>query len=252
MRRGRRRREAPARGAVHRAMRAGIVVACSGLITSGCSTAGPGLASAGFGATTVAFESIDGPPETVFKKLVLRLTEEAATRRVAVVSRDDAAQYRVRGYISAHVQGRKTTLAWIWDVFDADRHRMMRIAGEVPGAASERAWAAADDEVIGRIAHDGGWQDFWPCPAPWSRNPRRRPRRPPARRRTSPPRHRKTARSPPCGDRRRNEICGRIRREKQPARAETRGNYATGRARRWRPAVCCWRSGRRRRQPNCW
>jgi hypothetical protein len=136
-------------------MRAGIVVACSGLITSGCSTAGPGLASAGFGATTVAFESIDGPPETVFKKLVLRLTEEAATRRVAVVSRDDAAQYRVRGYISAHVQGRKTTLAWIWDVFDADRHRMMRIAGEVPGAASERAWAAADDEVIGRIAHDG-------------------------------------------------------------------------------------------------
>ena len=124
-------------------------------MTAGCSTAGPGFASAGFGATTVAFESIDGPPETVFKKLVSRLTEEAGTRHVAVVSRDAAAQYRVRGYISAHVQGRKTTLAWIWDVFDAEGHRMMRIAGEVPGAASERAWAAADDAVIGRIAHDG-------------------------------------------------------------------------------------------------
>jgi hypothetical protein len=141
---------------VHRAIRAGIVVACGGLVSAGCSTAGPsGFGAAGFGATTVAFESIDGPPEAVFQKLVLRLTEEAGTRHVAVVSRDDAAQYRVRGYISAHVQGRKTTLAWVWDVFDADRHRMMRIAGEVPGATSQRAWAAADDEVIRRMAHDG-------------------------------------------------------------------------------------------------
>jgi len=91
----------------------------------------------------------------VFKKLVSRLTDEASTRRVAVVSRDAAAQYRIRGYVSAHVQGRRTTLAWVWDIYDADRQRTLRLSGEVAGASSERAWAAADDQAIGRMAHDG-------------------------------------------------------------------------------------------------
>jgi hypothetical protein len=141
---------------MHGAMRAVVMVACGGLMAGGCSTAGPPMfGTVGFGATTVAFESIDGPPETVFKKLVLRLTDEASTRRVAVVSRDDAAQYRIRGYVSAHVQGRRTTLAWVWDIYDADRQRTLRLAGEVAGASSERAWAAADDQAIGRMAHDG-------------------------------------------------------------------------------------------------
>jgi len=143
---------------MHGVMRAVVMIACAGLMAGGCSTAGPpmlGAGTAGFGATTVAFESIDGPPETVFKKLVSRLTDEASTRRVAVVSRDAAAQYRVRGYVSAHVQGRRTTLAWVWDIYDADRQRTLRLSGEVAGAASERAWAAADDQAIGRMAHDG-------------------------------------------------------------------------------------------------
>jgi hypothetical protein len=143
---------------MHGAVRAVVMVACSGLLAGGCSTAGPpmlGAGAAGFGATTVAFESIDGPPETVFKKLVSRLTDEASTRRVAVVSRDAAAQYRIRGYVSAHVQGRRTTLAWVWDIYDADRQRTLRLSGEVAGAPSERAWAAADDQAIGRMAQDG-------------------------------------------------------------------------------------------------
>jgi hypothetical protein len=72
-----------------------------------------------------------------------------------VVSRDGAAQYRIRGYVSAHVQGRRTTLAWVWDIYDADRQRTLRLSGEVAGAPSERAWAAADDQAIGRMAHDG-------------------------------------------------------------------------------------------------
>jgi hypothetical protein len=43
----------------------------------------------------------------------------------------------------------------VWDVFDADRERAIRFGGEVPGAPSERAWAAADDAVVARIARDG-------------------------------------------------------------------------------------------------
>jgi hypothetical protein len=147
--------------AVGGAARAVLVVAGCGLTTAGCMTSGPpmmgaaGLNTTGVGGTTVAFESIDGPPETMFRKLVVQLTQEANARQVAVVSRESPAQYRIRGYVAAHVQGRKTTITWVWDIYNADRQRALRLGGEVPGASSERAWAAADDQVANRIARDG-------------------------------------------------------------------------------------------------
>jgi hypothetical protein len=113
------------------------------------------------GARTVAFESIDGPPEPLFRKLVARLTQEANARKVAVVSREQPAQYVIHGYVAAHVQdqkghGQRTTLTWVWDVFTAAEHsHVIRFTGEVPGAPSERAWAAADDAVVARLAQDG-------------------------------------------------------------------------------------------------
>ena len=106
--------------------------------------------------TTVAFESIDGPPEAVFHKLVAQLTAEANARRVAVVSREEAAQYRVRGYVAAHVKGKRTTIAWVWDIYDSGEEHAMRLSGEVtPASADRKAWAAADDEAIARMARDG-------------------------------------------------------------------------------------------------
>jgi hypothetical protein len=139
-------------------VRAALVIAGCGVLAAGCVTdGGPGFGTpfGVAGARTVAFESIDGPPETVFRKLVAQLTQEASARQVAVVSRESAAQYRVRGYVAAHVVGKKTSISYVWDVYDGDRERAQRIAGEVPGAASERAWAAADDQVVARIARDG-------------------------------------------------------------------------------------------------
>ena len=115
------------------------------------------LASAVSPASTVAFESIDGPPPEVFRKLVADLNAEAGTRKIAVVSRESAATYRVRGYVSALVERDKTTFAWVWDVYDADKRRALRISGEEPAAAGKRrdAWAAADDLVLRRIAQAG-------------------------------------------------------------------------------------------------
>jgi hypothetical protein len=134
-----------------------FAIASGGLAVAGCTTSGePALeAIAGPGQRTVAFESIDGPPEQLFRKLVAQLSEEASAYRVAMVSRQAPAQYRVRGYLAAHVQGKKTTITWVWDVFDAGRERAVRLSGEVPGAPSERAWAAADDAVVTHIARDG-------------------------------------------------------------------------------------------------
>jgi hypothetical protein len=151
------RRSAPARGVGHALRAAAFLGVVAALGLAGCSSSG--LAS-GFGdvnmrGTTVAFDSIDGPPETVFRSLVQQLNQEAQARQVAVVSRESTAQYRIRGYVAAHVQGKRTTISWVWDIYDADRQRAMRLAGEEPGPPGRSAWSAADDQVIGRIARNG-------------------------------------------------------------------------------------------------
>ena len=111
---------------------------------------------------TIAFESIDGPPPEVFRKLVATLNDEAGARQVAVVSRTGPATYRVRGYVSAMVDRGKTSFAWVWDVYDSDKRRALRITGEEPAAATVRRrdaghqrWAAADDEVLRRMSRTG-------------------------------------------------------------------------------------------------
>ena len=107
----------------------------------------------------MAFESIDGPPPEVFRKLVANLNDEADARQIAVVSRTASATYRVRGYVSAMVERGKTTFAWVWDVYDTDKRRTLRIAGEESAAASRRnsrdAWSGADEQVLRRMAREG-------------------------------------------------------------------------------------------------
>jgi hypothetical protein len=105
--------------------------------------------------STVAFESIDGPPMAVFHSLVQNLSDEADARQVAVVSREGPAHYRVRGYLAAHIDHRKTTIAWVWDVYDSAQNRALRITGEerVAGKRTVRTgWSAADERVLRRIA----------------------------------------------------------------------------------------------------
>lgn len=120
---------------------------------SGC--AGGGAISQAGGAT-VAFESIDGPPPQVFDRMVGALDGEAKQRNIAVVSREAPAAYRVRGYLAAHVSRGRTTIAWVWDVYDRDQRRALRLAGEEPTGKSGRdAWALADDAVLRRIAQAG-------------------------------------------------------------------------------------------------
>jgi hypothetical protein len=141
------------------------VLAVAALVVSaaGCSSS-PSLsrvslasAMSAAGGATIAFESIDGPPPEVFRKLVASLNEEASARRIAVVSRGGAATYRIRGYVSAQVERDKTTFAWVWDVYDIEKRRALRISGAEPAATSRRhdAWSAADEQVVRRMARNG-------------------------------------------------------------------------------------------------
>ncbi len=140
-----------------RALRAAMLLA--GLCAlGGCANGGApagAFASAGGGAT-VAFESIDGPPPPVFDRMVNLLDSESKLRNLAIVSRESAASYRIRGYLAAQVSRGRTTIAWVWDVYDRDQQRALRLSGEEPaGKAGRDAWAAADDVVLRRIAQAG-------------------------------------------------------------------------------------------------
>ncbi len=105
---------------------------------------------------SIAFESIDGPPSPVFTRLVGALASEADSRQVLVVSRSTPASYRVRGYLAVNVIAGRAHYDWAWDVYDADRHRTLRIAGDEPGGKrAGDAWSALDDQTLARIARTG-------------------------------------------------------------------------------------------------
>jgi hypothetical protein len=107
---------------------------------------------------TIAFEQIDGPPRQVFERMVSVLDSESKLRNLAIVSREgQGAAYRVRFYLAAQVVRGKTMIAWVWDVYDRDQQRALRLSGEEPaGKASARdAWAAADDMILRKIAQAG-------------------------------------------------------------------------------------------------
>jgi len=140
--------------APRRISRPGVLLAAlCAMALAACTQDGqPGMAGQPRGAT-VAFESIDGPPPGQFRELVQALNNEAQTRRLAVISRESPSTYRVRGYLAAKVTKRETTISWVWDVFDRDDRRALRIAGEEAAKGRHRdAWSAADDEMLRRIA----------------------------------------------------------------------------------------------------
>jgi len=130
-----------------------LAAACA-LALAGCNEGGPANVSAAQPrGATVAFESIDGPPSGQFQKLVRDLNDEAQTRRLAVISREQPSVYRVRGYLAAHVVQGQTMISWVWDVFDGDERRALRISGEEAAkSAAGEAWNAADDAMLHRIA----------------------------------------------------------------------------------------------------
>ncbi|HKS20928.1 MAG TPA: hypothetical protein VJS63_17115, partial [Bradyrhizobium sp.] len=125
----------------------------------GCAGGG-GAASGAFamagGGSTVAFESIDGPPPQVFDRMVGVLDSESKLRNLSIVSREGSASYRVRGYLSAQVVRGRTVIAWVFDIYDANQQRALRLSGEEPaGKAGRDVWATADDLVLRKIAQAG-------------------------------------------------------------------------------------------------
>jgi len=135
-----------------------LAAACA---LGGCASGGPtssgSFAMAGAGdSPTIAFESIDGPPPGVFDRMVSVLDSETKLRSLQVVSRESSPAFRVRSYLSAQVVRGRTMIAWVWDVYDRDQQRTLRLSGEEPaGKAGRDPWTAADDLVLRKIAQAG-------------------------------------------------------------------------------------------------
>jgi hypothetical protein len=138
---------------------AGVLLATAGAL-GGC--AGSGATSGAYAmvsatdSPTITFESIDGPPPQVFDRMVGMLDSESKLRNVAIVSRDGKAAYRVRSYLAAQVVRGRAVIAWVWDVYDRDQQRTLRLSGEEPaGKAGHDVWASVDDIVLRKIAQAG-------------------------------------------------------------------------------------------------
>ena len=132
-----------------------LAAACALALTACDPQDNPGAFAGQPRGASVAFESIDGPPPGQFRQLVQGLNNEAQTRRLAVMSRENPSAYRVRGYLAAKIVGkRETTITWVWDVFDSDDRRALRIEGEETAKGVHRGWSAADDDMMNRIARN--------------------------------------------------------------------------------------------------
>src|ERR1700741_121868 len=100
------------RAASRAAIAAVLLAACA---LGGCASTG-GAPSSAFGmgaggAGAGPFESIDGPPPQVFDRMVSVLDTESKLRNLSIVSRENAATYRVRSYLSAQVVRGRTMIA---------------------------------------------------------------------------------------------------------------------------------------------
>jgi hypothetical protein len=129
-----------------------ISVSAGGCVTDGRMNA---MAQSGNG-TTLAFDSVDGPPPQVFEQFVEALNAEAQGKALPIASRQGAATYRVRAYLAAQTSRGRTSIAWVLDVYDGNQQRALRLSGEEPGGKPGRdAWAMADAQVLRRIAQNG-------------------------------------------------------------------------------------------------
>ncbi len=129
-----------------------LAAAAIGLTLAGCAGITPNLQPvAQTRSGPIAFESVEGVPPDVFHRFVRLLNEEAATRQIAVTTRGSEANYRVRGYLA--LDAAHGALDWAWDVYDTDQQRVLRLGGEEPtDAVARRAWSAANDPLLRRVA----------------------------------------------------------------------------------------------------
>ncbi|HZH52909.1 MAG TPA: hypothetical protein VEZ16_13640 [Microvirga sp.] len=100
----------------------------------------------------IALESIDGAPAPVQTALIDELSTAASNRKVELVGASADARYRVRGYLSTETTDGRTKVAYVWDVFDAQKRRAKRLAGSSPVQIPSGSLKDLDRETLAKLA----------------------------------------------------------------------------------------------------
>ena len=127
---------------------AGCVDTAGDLSASGASARAPSSARG----VRVALASVEGAPDAVATRFSQLVGAEAASRDITLTDAK-AAQYLVRGYLTAYRADSGTAVAYVWDVFDQHRRRTQRVndAIVVRGTAPD-AWSNVDDRTLSSVA----------------------------------------------------------------------------------------------------
>jgi hypothetical protein len=109
----------------------------------------PGVSPSG---TTVAVASFRGGPDALRAHFMSDF-DAAAREQQIIMATPDAADYLVRGYLSATAEGDQTAVTYVIDIFDAKKQRTQRIedAVLVKGAAAD-PWSVIDDTALAAVA----------------------------------------------------------------------------------------------------
>jgi hypothetical protein len=104
--------------------------------------------------TKVALNAVVGPPDALGRQLAQEITSALEKQRVAVVGRDEKADYNLRPYVLAAKEKAGIKVSYVLDVSDATGKRVNRFAGEelVPPGGSADPWASVTPSVAQLIA----------------------------------------------------------------------------------------------------
>jgi hypothetical protein len=103
---------------------------------------------------SLAFVSLDGPPEAISVRFREEFDKAARFRDVAL-AKTEAAPYRLRVYLTALPAQAGTRLAYVFDVYDRQGRRVQRLSDEVGVSSDANPWDAINDNAVAAIANRG-------------------------------------------------------------------------------------------------
>ena len=98
----------------------------------------------------VALDSIEGAPEAVKTRVSAEVATQASARRIEMVETQAKPRYRLKGYVTAYPSDAgDTTLAVVWDVFDASNKRAQRVTTTtIAKGQGEDPWSRIGESQI--------------------------------------------------------------------------------------------------------
>ncbi len=109
----------------------------------------PGISPSG---ARIAFAGLGGAPEAVRKAMSDAMTAQVAARKLTLAS-PESAHYLIRGNISVYPAGKGTEVAWVWDVYDAQKKFRHRLTDSLTlPAVAQDGWSLVTQQHVSNIA----------------------------------------------------------------------------------------------------